>query len=76
MEIVTDIIVVSPVADEECPPSYVVYIVQAGDTLYKISRRYRTTVDELIRANPGIDPNNLRIGQKICVPSTIISPRG
>ena len=33
MEIVTDIIVVSPVADEECPPSYVVYIVQAGDTL-------------------------------------------
>jgi len=76
MEIVTDIIVVSPVADEECPPSYVVYIVQAGDTLYKISRRYRTTVDALIRANPGIDPNNLRIGQKICVPSTIISPRG
>ncbi|HHU93172.1 MAG TPA: DUF3794 domain-containing protein [Halanaerobiaceae bacterium] len=76
MEIVTDIIVVSPVADGECPPSYVVYIVQAGDTLYKISRRYRTTVDELIRANPGIDPNNLRIGQKICVPSTIISPRG
>ncbi|NLM97777.1 MAG: DUF3794 domain-containing protein [Halanaerobiaceae bacterium] len=76
MEIVTDLIVVSPVTEDECPPSYVVYVVQAGDTLYKISRRYRTTVDELIRANPGIDPNNLQIGQKICVPSGIISPRG
>ena len=76
MEIVTDLIIVSPVTEDECPPSYVVYVVQGGDTLYKISRRYRTTVDELIRANPGIDPNNLRIGQKICVPSGIISPRG
>ncbi|MFP4016655.1 MAG: SPOCS domain-containing protein [Halanaerobiales bacterium] len=76
LEIVTDIIVVSPAADGECPPSYVVYVVQAGDTLYKISRRYRTTVDALIQANPDIDSNNLRIGQKICVPSGIISPRG
>lgn len=76
LEIVTDIIVVSPVADGECPPSYVVYVVQPGDTLYKISRRYRTTVDELIQANPGIDPHNLQIGQKICVPSGIMKPKG
>ncbi|MFP4660612.1 MAG: SPOCS domain-containing protein [Halanaerobiales bacterium] len=76
LEIITDIIVVSPAADGECPPSYVVYVVQAGDTLYKISRRYRTTVDALIQANPDINPNNLQVGQKICVPSEIISPRG
>jgi len=76
LEIVTDLIIVSPAADGECPPSYVVYVVQAGDTLYKISRRYRTTVDALIQANPDIDPNNLQIGQKICVPRGIISPKG
>ncbi|MFW6287429.1 MAG: DUF3794 and LysM peptidoglycan-binding domain-containing protein [bacterium] len=76
LEIVTDLIIVSPAADGECPPSYVVYVVQAGDTLYKISRRYRTTVDALIQANPGINPNSLQIGQKICVPSEIIEPRG
>lgn len=75
MEIVTDLVVISPVADE-CPPSYVVYVIQPGDTLWKIARRYRTTVDALIEANPGIDPNNLQIGQKICVPRGIISPRG
>ncbi|QTL99463.1 DUF3794 domain-containing protein [Iocasia frigidifontis] len=76
MEIVTDLVVISPAADDECPPSYVVYVVQAGDTLWKIARRYRTTVDALIEANPNIDPNNLQIGQKICVPRGIIEPKG
>ncbi|MCG8515490.1 MAG: DUF3794 domain-containing protein [Halanaerobiales bacterium] len=75
LEIITDLVVISPAADE-CPPSYIVYVVQPGDTLWKIARRYRTTVDALIAANPGIDPNNLMIGQKICVPSGIITPRG
>jgi len=76
LEIVTDIVVVSPVAEDECPPSYVIYVVQPGDTLWKISRRYRTTIEELIKANPGIDPNNLQIGQKICIPSDIINTKG
>lgn len=75
LDIVTGIIVISPVADE-CPPSYIVYVVQPGDTLWKISRRYQTTVDALIRANPSIDPNNLQVGQKICVPRDIIKPKG
>lgn len=75
LEIITDIVVISPAADE-CPPSYIVYVVQPGDTLWKISRRYRTTVDALIEANPGIDPNNLQVGQKICIPRGIIDARG
>ncbi|MFW6035743.1 MAG: DUF3794 and LysM peptidoglycan-binding domain-containing protein [Halothermotrichaceae bacterium] len=76
LEIVTDIVVVSPAADDECPPSYVVYVVQSGDTLWRISRKYHTTVDALIEANPNIDPDNLQVGQKICVPSDIIRPKG
>ena len=76
IEIVTDLVVVSPAADGECPPSYVVYVIQAGDTLWKIARRYRTTVEELLRVNPNIDPNNLQIGQKICIPGDIIEPKG
>jgi len=75
LEIVTDVIVISPAADE-CPPSYVVYVVQPGDTFWKIARRYNTTVDKLIQANPNIDPDNLQIGQKICIPSGIIEPKG
>ena len=76
IEIITDLVVVSPAANGECPPSYIVYVVQPGDTLWKISRRYRTTVDALIEANPDIDPNNLQVGQKICVPKDIIEPKG
>ena len=49
---------------------------QPGDTLWKISRRYNTTVDALIEANPDIDPNNLHIGQKICIPKGIVDPKG
>ncbi|MEJ6950634.1 SPOCS domain-containing protein [Natronospora cellulosivora (SeqCode)] len=76
LEIITDIVEVAPVVVDDCPPSYVVYVVQPGDTLYKIARRYRTTVDALIQANPSIDPHNLQIGQKICVPKKVIDPRG
>ncbi|ACL70886.1 DUF3794 and LysM peptidoglycan-binding domain-containing protein [Halothermothrix orenii] len=76
LEIITDLVVVSPAVEDECPPSYVVYVVQPGDTLYKIARRYRTTVEALLEANPGIDPHNLQIGQKICIPRGIIDARG
>lgn len=75
LEIITEIVEVAPVVDE-CPPSYVVYVIKKGDTLWKIARRYSTTVEKLKKANPGIDPNNLRVGQKICVPKEIVDPRG
>ncbi len=77
LEIITDLVVVSPAADgDECPPSYVVYVIQPGDTLWKISRRYKTTVDAILQANPNINPNNLQVGQKICIPRGIIDARG
>lgn len=75
LEIITDIIVISPAADE-CPPSYVIYVVQHGDTFWRIAKRYNTTVDKLIQANPDVDPDNLQVGQKICIPSGIIEPKG
>ncbi|MEA4883963.1 MAG: LysM domain-containing protein [Clostridia bacterium] len=51
-----------------------IYVVQPGDTYYLIARRYGTTVDALIRANPGVDPNRLYVGQRICVPTVVIPP--
>jgi peptidoglycan endopeptidase LytF len=50
------------------------YTIRAGDTLFSLAQRYNTTVDAIIRANPGIDPNNLRIGQVICIPSSTPGP--
>ena len=39
-----------------------------GDTLYMIAKRYGVTLDALMKANPKMDPYNLRVGDKICVP--------
>ena len=43
------------------------YTVQSGDTLGGIAVRENTTVEELLRLNPGIDPQALRAGQRIRV---------
>jgi len=44
------------------------YYVQPGDTIYNIALRYYTTINAILTANPGIDPFNLRVGQRITVP--------
>ena len=51
------------------------YVVQRGDSLYAIARRYNTTVDELKRLN-NLTTNALEIGQILRIPTTteIIEP--
>lgn len=48
-------------------PIYETYIVQKGDTLYGIARKYDITVDKLKNIN-NITSNNLYIGQQLKVP--------
>ena len=43
--------------------------IQEGDTLYGISQKTGIPVDQLVAANPGIDPNALQIGSSINIPS-------
>jgi len=47
---------------------YTNYVVRNGDSLYTIARRYQTTVNRILFANPGLDASNLSIGQRIVVP--------
>ncbi len=52
------------------------YVVQSGDTLSAIAEAYRqknikVTVEEIVAANPGLDPRRLRVGQKIFIPAPI-----
>lgn len=44
------------------------YEVQAGDTLYAISRFYNVSLDDLVEANPDAEPELITPGQIICIP--------
>lgn len=44
------------------------YIVEAGDSLDSIAARFGYTAQEILDANPGLDPANLRAGQVIILP--------
>lgn len=45
-----------------------IHTVKMGDTLYMIAKMHHITLDALMRANPDIDPYNLRIGTQLCIP--------
>ncbi len=49
--------------------SGIVHIVQRGETLYSIARRYNVNVWTLARANGITNPNLIYVGQRIVVPS-------
>lgn len=51
-----------------CPAGTSPYVIRSGDTFYAIAQRNGITVAQLTAANPGVNPNALRIGQTICVP--------
>ena len=46
------------------------HIVSSGDTLGAIAERYDTTVVRLRALNPTVDPQALRVGQELRVPTT------
>ncbi|MBK8902280.1 MAG: LysM peptidoglycan-binding domain-containing protein [Anaerolineaceae bacterium] len=48
-------------------PQVTIHIVQRGDTLYSIARRYGSTVDAVKAAN-GLTNNNIHPGQQLVIP--------
>jgi len=49
------------------PAGAATVVVRAGDTLDAIARASGTTVETILRLNPGIDPEALRVGQRVRV---------
>lgn len=45
-----------------------VYTVKAGDQLFAVSRRYNVRMAAIRKANPGLNPDRIRPGQKIVIP--------
>jgi LysM repeat protein len=43
------------------------YHLRAGETLSDVAVKYNTTVEQLLALNPGIEPTNLTVGQRVRV---------
>lgn len=49
------------------------YVIQPGDTFYRLSQRWGGTCDDWIMANPQVNPQALQVGQSVLLPA--LSPR-
>ena len=61
-------------AGDTTPQNGYNYTVQKGDTLIAIVKAYRdqgikVTMDQVLKANPGLDPKTMKVGQKIFIPA-------
>jgi murein DD-endopeptidase MepM/ murein hydrolase activator NlpD len=50
--------------------SATVYVVQAGDTLFSIARRYGVSLADLASANGLLNPNLIYVGQRLKIPGS------
>lgn len=51
-----------------CPNGFL-YTIQPGDTFFVLASRFGVSVQAIIAANPGVDPNRLVVGQQVCIPT-------
>lgn len=63
-------VVIDPVPPAPAPAT-TAYIVQRGDSLSKISKRFNITMAAIRRANPQLKGDVLRIGQKLELPGVV-----
>ena len=56
--------------------SLIIYIVQKGDTLWKIAKKFRSTVDDIARMNGIEDVDKLDVGQKLYIPKFKYNQKG
>lgn len=60
--------VVAPPVREKDTDKYIYHIVEAGETVYSLSRRYDVDQAAILEANPGLDPTDMAIGSEIAIP--------
>ena len=56
-------------------PTPIIYVVKTGDTLSSIAAKYKMTLPDLLAYNPQIkDPNKIKVGDQITIPTPGMSP--
>lgn len=56
-----------PGSNESAKPKTKTHKVAKGDTLWKLAQTHKTTVEALKKLNPGVDPDALKVGEKLRV---------
>lgn len=44
------------------------YMIESGDTLYGIARKYDVSIDQILKLNPNVNPRTLGIGRSLRMP--------
>ena len=52
--------------------SVIIYVVKNGDSLWKIAKRFGSTVDDIARVNGMERPDKLNAGEKIYIPRYVL----
>ena len=64
-------VIVADVSRKPVEPEYTIYVVQNGDYLAKISKKFNVTISSIRRLNPSIKKDVVRVGQKLKLPGKI-----
>ncbi len=66
----------SPAKNVVPSPTPFTYTVKSGDTLGAIADKFNVSLDALLAANPTVNPNGMRIGETLKIPSNQKNPTG
>ena len=58
----------SPIPGDAKSSKMHVHVIEAGETLYSIARKYNVPIGVIMNANPGVSPESLTIGQSLTIP--------
>ena len=54
---------------KQCPGF--LHVIQKGETLYFLSKRYQVPLQMILAANPYVNVYGLQPGDEICIPRTV-----
>ncbi len=63
-----------PVTHQHDTGHYIYHNFGEGETLYSLSKKYNVSVEDILKANPGIKPDDIPIGMEIKIPGNRVAP--
>jgi LysM repeat protein len=66
---ITPIVPIVPTFPPEVPPNNTIYVVQPGDTLFRLAVRFNTTTTTIAQLNGITNVNLIKVGQQLLIPS-------